>query len=74
MPMTVSSLIRLKCTALCQGASRKGWALGSARVSSTSCEACQKNIYGLMVVPNTATTVVTQAAFEARCLRPSLVN
>ena len=27
-------------------------------MSSTSCEACQKNKYGLMVVPNIATTVV----------------
>ena len=31
----------------------------SARCSSTSCEACQKKRYGLMVVPSTATSIAT---------------
>src|SRR5207248_1034517 len=38
-------------------------ARGLARMSSTSSEACQKNKYGLIVVPNTPTT--TAAAPES---------
>ena len=34
---------------------------GTALMSSTSCEACQNNKYGLMVVPRMATTVVENA-------------
>ena len=34
------------------------WRSGSSFSSSTSSPACQKNRYGLIVVPNTATTTV----------------
>ena len=45
----------------CCGFSSKGASLGSASSSSTSCELCQKNRYGLIVVPNTATTSVSES-------------
>jgi hypothetical protein len=35
-----------------------GLRAGMSTISSTSCEACQKNRYGLMVVPRMATTIV----------------
>jgi hypothetical protein len=36
--------------------------LGLASTSSTSCAACQKKRYGLMVVPKTATMTVSMSA------------
>ena len=35
-------------------------------MSSTSSDACQKNRYGLMVVPNTPTTTAAAAAFGVK--------
>ena len=46
---------------ICGLASRCRWL---SRDSSASCEACQKNRYGLIVVPNTATTVRIMIAVE----------
>src|ERR1700686_363560 len=45
----------------CLGALTRGLRSGTSPISSTSCEACQKNRYGLMVVPRMATTVVQNA-------------
>ena len=56
MPNRVSKRIRRYCRRAALGTSLSGrWRV--VATSSASCELCQKNRYGLMVVPNTATTV-----------------
>src|SRR5881398_2109471 len=59
IPNHVSAFIRPSCSVLCSGATFSGRSRGSSRCSSTSSEACQKNKYGLIVVPKIATMVVS---------------
>ena len=58
MPIRVSARMRSIAEAPWRGALRSACRSGCARMSSHSCAACQKNKYGLIVVPSTATTVV----------------
>ncbi len=51
--------MRCNCALAWRGALRRGFSSSQASRSSTSCEACQKNMYGLMVVPKMATMAVT---------------
>ena len=57
IPTNVSSLIRDRCRLAVIKEPEKD-ASGRRRLSSASCEACQKNRYGLIVVPSTATTML----------------
>src|SRR3982074_3778539 len=59
--------MRCRCGAAPSGACASAPAAGSALSSSTSCDACQKKRYGLMVVPKTATTTVRYSAVSAKC-------
>src|ERR1700736_4620890 len=58
IPMYVSSLIRSNCLGACHGAYRRACSRALTRTSSASCEACQKNRYGLIVVPSPAVTAM----------------
>ena len=57
MPTTVSCLIRDRCSLAYALWWRSAAPRAGAALSSTSCDACQKNRYGLIVVPSTATTI-----------------
>jgi len=57
IPMYVSILMRWRWALGLLGRLEQRLLAFAARCSSTSCEACQKNRYGLIVVPNTATSV-----------------
>jgi hypothetical protein len=62
IPNQVSTLIRSSSAlAVRRGACFRGGNLGSSFCSSTSSAACQKNRYGLIVVPKIATIAVIAA-------------
>ncbi len=65
MPMYVSHRMRRSSERAPFGKFLRGRAPGCAPISSTSSEHCQKKRYGLMVVPNIATTII--AASALRC-------
>ena len=50
--------MRSKAAVACPGRLSKGLRSGIARMSSASWEACQKNRYGLIVVPRMATIII----------------
>ena len=58
MPITVSSLIRNRCSRVNSGLFTTSSESAFLWRISASCAACQKNRYGLMVVPSTATTII----------------
>ena len=58
MPSHVSILMRRRWSRAPFAESRSGSSPAVARCSSTSCDACQKNRYGLIVVPSTATSSI----------------
>src|SRR5579883_2982108 len=64
IPMDVSTRIRCSADGPCRGSRTSGSRSGTALISSTSCDACQKNRYGLIVVPRIATTVVQKLTSE----------
>src|SRR5271165_4640105 len=64
IPTTVSTLMRSNCFRACHGAHFTGCSLRLSRTSSASSDACQKNRYGLMVVPSTATSAVKYATLN----------
>ena len=64
MPLQVSHRMRRSSVPADGRSCTSGAALFAACISSTSSEACQKNRYGLMVVPKIAITIV--AALESK--------
>jgi hypothetical protein len=52
---SVGNEILCKCSGPWQGARFRAFSRGALSISSTSSEDCQKNRYGVIVVPNTAT-------------------
>src|ERR1700730_14698603 len=54
--------MRANSLGACSGARVNGRAPAPSLVSSTSCPACQKNRYGLIVMPITATTAIRYSA------------
>src|SRR5215831_20208710 len=61
IPNQVSTVIRPSCAVACCGACFSGDDFASSFCSSTSSAACQKNRYGLIVVPKMATRAVIDA-------------
>ena len=62
MPLQVSHAMRRSSPGAAAGSRSSGSASGCASRSSTSWDACQKNRYGLIVVPNTPTTTAAAVA------------
>src|SRR6478672_4259574 len=62
IPVYVSTLIRSIASGPCSGDFASGFLAFTFLISSTSCEACQKKRYGLIVVPKIATTTVQKPA------------
>ena len=67
MPVHVSHLMRRNSLAAAGASSTSAGDSGAARISSTSSDACQKNRYGLIVVPNTPTIMAAAFASGVKC-------
>ncbi len=65
MPITVSMRMRRNSPSASLSLLTSGSLSSSMRCSSASCDACQKNRYGEIVVPRIATSVVRKAAFHS---------
>src|SRR5260370_14376173 len=61
MPTRVSNAMRRNCSEAWDGFLRSGDSCLLMGTSSTSCDVCQKNKYGLMVVPSTAIKAIRYA-------------